>query len=354
MTPLPVIDFIVQIVNPRNGERILDPCCGIADFLSLSFVNASTKEISWQLDDANIYGVDLDEHMINLATLNMLLNGDGEAKLLYKPHKGSILSKIAVDSPPRLVSLVPSEHKRGNWDEWSDGTELLKFDVVLTNPPFGDDRAYRIKSKSDLDIIEMYETWHIARQKVGDEDAFDATHARGKKAPVSARATDSLDLGIVFLENAYRMLKDEGRFGIVLSNSIASINRWMRIREWLIGRMRLVAFFDLPPNVFAETGVNTTILVAYKPKPSALKKLRENGYSIFVRDVQRVGYEKRTSKRNVFFNPTYRIDEKTFEIQVDSEGNPVLDEEFTETIAAFRQWALGQEETLYKLFCSED
>jgi type I restriction enzyme M protein len=353
LTPLPVIDFIVRIVNPRDGDTVFDPCCGIGDFLSLAFVNAASKSPSWRLDDANIYGVDLDENMVTLATLNMLLNGDGEAKLFDRPDKGSILSKIEKGDPPTLVDLIPSSHRRGNWDDWPDSTELLKFDVVLTNPPFGEDRAYRVKSQADRDLIEMYETWHLVRQVVEEEDAAGAKRARGKASKPKTRGSDGLDLGIVFLENAYRSLKENGRLGIVLSNSIASINKWSKVREWLMQRMRIIALFDLPANVFAETGVNTSILVAYKPKPVALRKLVESGYSIFVRDIHRVGYEKRTSKRNVFFNPVFKINEQTFEIAVDSAGNPLLDEEFTETLQAFRQWALGQEETLQKLFLRE-
>src|SRR5262249_31980181 len=109
-----------------------------------------------------------------------------------------------------------------------------------------------------------------------------------------------------------------------------------------------------PANVFAETGVNTTLIVAYKPKSTAaLKKLVESDYSVFVRDIQRVGYEKRTSKRNVFFNPVYRMDEITFEVVTDAEGNPILDEDFTQTIADFRQWAIEQEEILQRLFIKE-
>jgi len=142
--------------------------------------------------------------------------------------------------------------------------------------------------------------------------------------------------------------------GIVLSNSIASINRWKEVREWLMERMRIVALFDLPANVFAETGVNTTLIVAYKPENSScLKKLVQSDYSVFVRDIRRVGYEKRTSKRNVFFNPVYRMDETTFEIMTDREGHPILDEDFTQTVTDFRQWALGQEATLQRLFCKE-
>ena len=176
----------------------------------------------------------------------------------------------------------------------------------------------------------MYETWKFA--------------GKGNK----------IDLGVVFLENAYRILKPEGRLGIVLSNSIASISGWKGLRKWFMDRMRIVALFDLPANVFAETGVNTTLIVAYKPKTSAaLRTLDESDYSVFVRDIQRVGYEKRTSKRNVFFKPIYQVDETTFEVITNGEGHPILDEDFTQTIADFRGWALGQEETLQRLFCTE-
>ncbi|WP_394689188.1 class I SAM-dependent DNA methyltransferase [Hoeflea sp.] len=342
LTPLPVIDFIVKLVNPREEETVFDPCCGIGDFLSLAFVNASVKQSGWQLNDANIYGVDLDENMITLATLNMLLNGDGEAKLFDKPDRGSIVSKIETSSPTRLVDLLPSEHKNGNWDNWPDKTELMKFDVILTNPPFGEDRAYRVQSQADREILEMYELWNLSRQA-----------DTGTKGTKKGGKGDSLDLGILFLENAYRCLKDEGRLGIVLSNSIASINKWVKVRQWLMDKMRIVGLFDLPPNVFAETGVNTSILVAYKPDAKELNALNSNGYSVFVRDIKNVGYERRTSKRNVFFNPLYKIDPATFAVAVDDNGNPVLKEDFTEILSDFQAWSMSQEETLQKLFCRE-
>ena len=77
ITPLPIIEFLVNIINPRNKEKIIDPTVGIADFLSVSYVNSKSK-----LDDNNIYGFDNDEDMVKLATLNMLLNGDGNAKIM--------------------------------------------------------------------------------------------------------------------------------------------------------------------------------------------------------------------------------------------------------------------------------
>src|SRR5690606_21557012 len=129
-------------------------------------------------------------------------------------------------------------HKTGNWDNWKNQTKLKKFDVVLTNPPFGEDRAFEPKDSKEKELIECYEMWNLYG---------------GKK----------VDLGVVFLENAYRILKENGRMGIVLSNSIASIDTHKQARKWLMDKMRIVAIFDLPANVFGETGVNTSVIVAY-------------------------------------------------------------------------------------------
>ena len=113
---------------------------------------------------------------------------------------------------------------------------------------------------------------------------------------------------------------------------------------------------DHPP--YAWPGVvltmgSTTLIVAYKPTEDELKRLSQLGYSVFVRDIQNVGYEKRTSKRNVFFNRVYRTNETTFDVVTDAEGNPILDEDFTQALLDFREWVLGQEETLQKLFLEE-
>lgn len=326
LTPLQLIDFLVKIVNPRNGESIIDPTVGIADFLSMSYVNANGS-----LDDKNIYGVDNDEHMIMLAQLNMLLNGDGNAVLKHKPDKGSILYKFNTDE--ELIELDTKLHKNGSWDNWADETKLMKFNVVLTNPPFGEDRSYEVKNQRDKEIIEMYELWDYTNRK------------------------KTIDLGLVFLENAYRVLKEEGRLGIVLSNSIMSTGTknkdpkgFRMARKWLLDNTRVVAVFDLPPNVFADVGVNVTLVVAYKPKQKELERLKSQGYKIFTRDIKKVGYEIRTSKRVKYYNTLFKVNEETFEVEQDEEGNPKLDEEFSQIIKDFKDWAKTQEKTLKDLF----
>ena len=143
LTPLPIIDFIVKIVNPKAGETICDPCCGIADFLSKSYVNADMK-----LDDCQLYGFDNDYNMTVLAQLNMLLNGDGNAVIKHIPEYGTINQKYTVDK--RVVTLNSAMHASGNWDRWYDGTELMQYDVILTNPPL---------EKTAVLICRMHTIW---------------------------------------------------------------------------------------------------------------------------------------------------------------------------------------------------
>ncbi len=322
ITPLPVIEFLVNIVNPRRNETIIDPTVGIADFLSVAYVNSNPK-----LDDNNIYGFDNDEDMVKLAMLNMLLNGDGNATIVSKPNLGSIQTKF--NNKGGLIDLDIRNNKKGNWDNRIDNEKLMKFDVVLTNPPFGKDRAFEPKDYYEKQIIECYELWH----KYG---------------------ANKIDMGVIFLENAFRILKENGRLGIVLSNSIASIDAHKVAREWLLDNMRIVAIFDLPANVFAETGVNTSLIVAYKPKKERLKELKEANYEVFFRNIENVGYEVKTKKRVKVFEPVYRINLKDFQVSMDEDGNPILDEDFTSTVNNFRRWCRGQEKEVTDLFVEEN
>jgi type I restriction enzyme M protein len=322
LTPLPIIDFMVKIVNPRRNETVCDPCCGIGDFLSMSYVNSNMK-----LDDRNLYGFDKDYDMTVLAQLNMLLNGDGNAIIKYLPDAGSINQKLSVDGEIKLLDL--KYHSKGNWDNWPDNTELMKYDVILTNPPFGKGRSLDLSKKTDRDLAELYELYHLYVQE-------------NPKA--------GLDLGIVFLENTVRMLKEGGRFGIVLSNSIASTNTWAFARKWLMENVRIVALFDLPPNVFAETGVNTTIIIGYKPSKDRLNQLINDNYEVFIRDITKVGYTKKTSNRNVVFEKDYLLDEETFETIINDQGESVVDEEFSRIVDEFKEWCIFQESELKKLF----
>jgi type I restriction enzyme M protein len=322
VTPIHIIDFLVNIVNPRSSERITDPTSGIADFLSVSYVNSKSK-----LNDKNIYGADIDNDMVKLATLNMLLNGDGNAVIKAQDDLGSIKYKFSTNQ--ELKPLNPNLHFNGNW---RNRNNLLEFDVVLTNPPFGEDRKWTPKGEDEIELAKCYETYNIFNK---------------------GKSNDWIDLGVIFLENAYQILRENGRMGIVLSNSIGSVNRWNEIRSWLFSKMRIVALFDLPSNTFADTGVNTTIIVAYKPPKEELEKLQNENYEIFMRDIKKVGYEVKTIKRVKVYEPSYDIDEETFKIKINEFGEPIQNEELSLTIKDFKYWCNSQEETLREIFVSD-
>lgn len=323
ITPLQIIDFIVDIVNPKHNESIIDPTVGIADFLSVSYVKSDGK-----LDDTNVYGMDIDEDMVKLATLNMLLNGDGNATIEAKSDGlGSILSKFGDDG--KILELVPKTESRlhnynGNWDKRVDGKKLKKFDIVLTNPPFGEARSW-IPADSEKGVAECYELWNRYKQT-------------------------KIDMGVIFLENAVRVLRENGRMAIVLSNSIASIDAHSEARKWLCENMRIVAIVDLPSNIFAEAGVSPTIIFAYKPSKKELEKLLKNDYQVFSREIKKVGYEVKTKNKVKCFETQYKINPVTFEKEINSDGTAKLDEEFTETVKNFKLWCNTQEDTLKKLF----
>lgn len=323
ITPLQIIDFIVDIVNPKHNESIIDPTVGIADFLSVSYVKSDGK-----LDDTNVYGMDIDEDMVKLATLNMLLNGDGNATIEAKSDGlGSILSKFGDDG--KILELVPKTESKlhnynGNWDKRVDGKKLKKFDIVLTNPPFGEARSW-IPADSEKGIAECYELWNRYKQT-------------------------KIDMGVIFLENAFRVLKENGRMAIVLSNSIASIDAHSEARKWLCENMRIVAIVDLPPNIFAEAGVSPTIIFAYKPPKKELEKLLKSNYQVFSREIKKVGYEVKTKNKVKYFETQYKINPVTFEKEINTDGTAMLDEEFTETVKKFKVWCNTQEDSLKKLF----
>lgn len=117
--------------------------------------------------------------------------------------------------------------------------------------------------------------------------------------------------------------------------------------------MRIVAIFDLPANSFAETGVNVSLIVAYKPSKKELESLNAKGYQIFIKNIQNLGYEVKTNKRVKYFAPIYKINPQSFEIEIDSEGRAKLDEDFTQTALEFKEWCKSQEETLQKIFTAE-
>lgn len=330
-TPIPLVKNIIKIINPIKGEELCDPCCGICDFPAMAFrhMNRDNEDIFPTAD--NFYGFDIEKSNLKLAELNLVLNGDGGAVL---EQMDSLSQKLLEDGS--ILEEGKFNVKNYNVQDWepldNPDLKLKKYKIIVTNPPFGKGRDLKTGAKGKWDLpketIELYETW---KEKISPN----------KKGKITF--PNSMDKGALFLENSYKLLDKGGRLGIVLSNSIASIKEWENIRKWLINRTRIVAIFDLPSNTFGETGVSTTIIIAYKPKDNEKKILKEN-YEVFVKDIKNIGYEVKKVKRTIEFKPQFIINEETFE------KTGKINEDYSEMQKEFNEFLKRQEEEIKKAF----
>jgi type I restriction enzyme M protein len=323
-TPIPVVKSIIKMLNPVKGEELCDPCCGICDFPAMAFRHAHRKDEEYPPNASHYYGFDIENNNLKLAELNLVLNGDGGAVL---KNMNSISQKLLENgSILKVGEFTTHNFETVTWQHKDDTEkELKKFKIIATNPPFGKGRDLKTGKEGKWDVtketVELYETYKIKP----------APNSKGQ-----ITLPNSMDMGVIFLENAYKLLEEGGRMGIILSNSIASISEWENVRKWLIERMRIVALFDLPANTFGETGVATTVIISYKPKNDE-KHLLDNDYEIFIKEVERIGYEVKTVKRTITFKPQFIINEDTFE------HTSQLDEDFSGMQNEFQEFLKRQE-----------
>ena len=120
-TPEPVIDFCVEMIDPKLGESIIDPCCGSGGFIFSAFRHILKNAPHAKKEDliSNlIFGMDINKDITKIARMKLLL----EANV-----KSNIVCHNSLDDLD-AVKLLLSEHN----ENINKG-----FDVLLTNPPFG-------------------------------------------------------------------------------------------------------------------------------------------------------------------------------------------------------------------------
>lgn len=324
MTPPPLTNFITTITNPKPHETILDPTVGLGDFLT----SACTLN---NIPANQTYGIDIDPQIIKLAYLNIILHNPNQTpNLETAPSHGSLLYKFNTHNT--LSPLIPELNQNGNWHHRNDNQTLKTFNTILTNPPFGKLTAFQPKNTNDQNLLSCYTLWNLHKLK-------------SKKSP-----PPPIDLGCLFLENAYHLLDTNGKLGIIISNSIASLPSHTTTRQWLFNHMRIVATLDFPRGVFADTATNTTIIIAYKPNPQTLQTLINNNYQIFMKSITNIGYQTKTVKSIKHYIPNYAINPTTKKILTNQNSEPITTETFTETIHQLTSWLQTQEPTLISTF----
>jgi type I restriction enzyme M protein len=210
-TPRPITQFIVEMIDPKLGETILDPACGTAGYLvnAIEHIRKNSK-IKTLTDRGNlqnsIKGVEKKPLPHMLATTNMILHG---------------------------IEVPTIEHDNYLNKTWANWTEKERANVIVTNPPFG------------------------GMEEDGVENNF----------PQAFRTRETANL---FMALIIHLLKDEGRCGLVLPDGfLFGEGVATRIKENLLEKCNLHTIVRLPNGVFAPyTGIKTNLLFFTKGKPT--------------------------------------------------------------------------------------
>ena len=317
-TPRNVMHMTVEMLDPRDGEKVLDPACGTGGFLviamnkviarleeQLSSELGKSKE-EWSDDEkrifqdrvreiasTNFFGFDLNPDLVKATKMNMVMNNDGSGNIfqtnsLLPPHEWE------ADFRRELAkALGVKESTIRNADS------IGLFDVIVTNPPFGS----KIPIK-DPHILEQYDLGHIWQKDSTNRTRWTKTNKLQGSVPPEQ----------LFIERCVQLLKPGGRLGIVLPDSILGSPGLGYIREWLIRNTRIIASIDLHADTFQpRNGTQTSVLILQKKAQEQINEEERTGkiadYPIFMAMVDRIGHDKRG-------NPVFKRDKHGNEILV--------------------------------------
>lgn len=224
-TPRHIIDMIVEIVEPKTGESILDPACGTAGFLISAYNKISKQDLTIEerdnLINEGLVGYDINPNMVKLASVNLFLHG------CKKPN----------------IHLYDTLTEK---DFWKDN-----YDVILANPPFmtpkGGIRPHELFSAINANRSEVLFTYYIAKH-----------------------------------------LRRDGRAGIIVPEGVVfqSANAYKNLRKMLVEENYLYAVISLPAGVFNPySGVKTSVLLfdkalARKTDKMLFVKMNNDGFDL--------------------------------------------------------------------------
>src|SRR5258708_3490505 len=204
-TPRPLIRAMVQVVQPKIGEKIYDGACGSAGFLCESFDyliskgKLTTKDLN-TLQSRTFYGKEKKSLAYVIAIMNMILHGIEAPNIL---HTNTLTENLA------------------------DIQEKDRYDVVLANPPFGGHERPEVQQNFPIRTSET---------------AF------------------------LFLQHFIKIVKAGGRCSIVIKNTFLSNtdNASVSLRKMLLESCNLHTVLDCPGGTFQGAGVKTVVLLFEK------------------------------------------------------------------------------------------
>lgn len=226
LTPQRVIRPCIMALEITSEDSVIDPACGTGGFLHEALRQVKENEFPDEAQSYHIvkysneklYGVDADSIGVKLTKALMIAFRDGSTHVL---QGDSVRVQNWASSFPRLNTELGSTHTL-------DGV-ARKFTVVVTNPPFGE------------------------KLKVSAADARAGKYTISKAAALGRKEEYvDLEIGLIFLEHAYRLLQVGGRVGIILPETYFFSFSYRWLPNWLEGRLKLRGMVNIPMEAFEE------------------------------------------------------------------------------------------------------
>jgi type I restriction enzyme M protein len=305
-TPRELIAFSIELLNPERKHLVLDPACGSGGFLlyALDHVRraANLRYKNYKSDPRqsvdhfnywhsfaqnNLFGIEINEELARVAKMNMIIHDDGHT---------NIVGHDALDFLERLTALKP---------------ELVpnKFDVILTNPPFG---SVVKSTEKDKGYLDQFDLRHYLSKGTTDTEPDESTQGErnAKRGAKAVKERTSIKTEILFIERVYSYLKPkEGRAAIILPDGILTNSSLQGVRDWMLSHFQILAVVSLPQFAFAyyDAGVKASIVFLRKlgdgevvsdDQPIFMALAENIGYDATGRKTFNVTVERETPERD--------------------------------------------------------
>lgn len=217
-TPREVIKLLVEVLDPKPRESVYDPACGSAGMLILSYKHVEDNYGKDEADKLFLYGQEVNQRTIALAKMNMYIHDIRDSNLAFGD-----------------TFLYPKFKK---------GDSLMKFDIVIANPPWNQD-GY------DEAVLKKGEFWR-RRFRYGFVPRNTADWA--------------------WIQHMVASADNNGRVGIVIDNgSLYRSGREETIRSRVLEADLIDSVILLPEKLFYNTGAPGAIIILNKNKPDERK-----------------------------------------------------------------------------------
>ncbi|WP_109420294.1 N-6 DNA methylase [Proteus terrae] len=284
-TPTTVTDFIVDVINPQFGDHVCDPACGSADFLVAAFHVG--RQFNHGYADC-VWGVDNSANAVQIAVLNMVLNGDGKTNII-------------------------KDDSLENFDK-----RLNTFDIMLCNPPFGT----KITEKRSR-VLKKYELGY--KWKIDN-------HGKWKK---TESLLDVQETGILFAELCVKQAKPGGRIGLIVPNGYLGnrSEKYRVFREWLLKNTKLAGVCSFPRFTFKTSGADVSASIIFLEKRiTPLNDFIHDEYYFFVEMIENVGWDAGNKKAA----PIYKRNSSDGSYIINEKGDFIIDSDFNEVLNRIR------------------